>query len=228
MDLSQNTHFQSDTLSNVQPENTTEFSLVTFTLGEQVFALQIDSVVQVIPMLKLTLLPQAKDVIEGVINIHGQIVPMLSARRIFGWPTLPPQLNTPILIIRANQQVMGLIVDEMNDVVPFAADKIATADQVMPQGKKSPAVLKGVAYIGSKSVILIDTDHLLNPTQIHALRQAIETMTESKDRHRKPRQRRKNLSEAMADQFVTLASNLPPVDGQSPASGSAKTQNQEE
>lgn len=222
MELSRNIHHQPDASSQPKPVDLSETLVVAFALGEQTFALEIETVVQVMPMLKLTPMPESKDIIEGVVNFHGQIVPVLNARRILAWPVLPPQLNTPLLIIHANQRLMGLIVDDVKDVVRLPADTITPPDQVLPEGMKSAAILKGVAFFDRESILLIDADHLLRPIEIHALNRAIEAMAVSKDGHRRPRQRRKNLSAALADQMVTLASDLPPVDGQSPIASRAE------
>src|SRR5262245_10944325 len=111
-----------------------EQPVLVFRLGERDFALQIESVAQVIPMLKLTPVPQVKQVIEGVANIHGQIVPVLSAHKRLGFPPVTPQLNTPIILTNIGDQMLGLIVDEVSDVILLATDQMIPPYVFLPQG----------------------------------------------------------------------------------------------
>lgn len=199
-----------------------ESTVLLFQLGINRFALNIDTVVQVIPMLKLAPLPQKHPLIEGFANIRGQLIPVIFMRQILGMPALEPQLNTPILLTLINGRMIGLIMDEVNDVVVLPADQIARPDALIPDSMEGMAVLIGVAYMNGHPVFLIDADHLLNPAQVHVLNRVIEALDEQIDSQGKPRKRRKNLSAALADQVATIALDLPPLDGVS--SPSSKTQ----
>lgn len=192
-----------------------ESTVLLFQLGIHTFALNIDSVVQVIPMLKLAPLPQKHPLIEGFANIRGQLIPVIFMRQILGMAALEPQLNTPILLTLINGRMIGLIMDEVNDVVALPADQITHPDALIPDSMESMAVLHGVAYMNGHPVLLIDADHLLNPAQVHALNRVIEALDEQMDGQGKPRRRRKSLSAALADQVATIALDLPPVDGAS-------------
>lgn len=202
----------------VTPSNrpdTAESTVLLFQLGVLTFGLNIDSVVQVIPMLKLAPLPQKHPLIEGFANIRGQLIPVIGMRQILGMPVLELQLNTPILLTLINGRLTGLILDEVNDVVTLPAGQVTRPDALIPSSMEGIAVLLGVAYVDGQPVLLIDADHLLNPAQVHALNRVIEALDEQMDGHGKPRRRRKNLSAALADQVATIALDLPPVDGAS-------------
>lgn len=188
-------------------------AVLLFQIGAYALALQIDSVVQVIPMLKLVPLPQKHPVIEGFANIRGQLIPVIAVRQILGLPVLEPQLNTPILLTFIQGQLIGLIVDEVNDVATLPAEQITRPEALLPKNIESVVVLLGVAYIDNQPVFLIDLDHLLNPAQAQALNRAIESLSEQIDGRGKSRRRRKNLSAALADQVAIIALDLPPVDG---------------
>jgi purine-binding chemotaxis protein CheW len=173
-------------------------------------------------MLKLVPLPQKHPLLEGFANIRGQFIPVIGVRQILGLPALEPQLNTPILLTLNNGRLIGLIVDEVSDVVALPAEQIARPDALIPNSMEGVAVLLGVTYIDGQPVLLIDPDHLLIPTQIRALNQAIEALAEQIEGQGKPRKRRKNLSSALADQVATIALDLPPVDGAFPLSSEAQ------
>lgn len=204
-----------DELAKPQRPDAEEGTVLLFQLGVNAFALKIDAVVQVIPMLKLLPLPQKHPLIEGFANIRGQVIPVMGVRQILGLPVQEPQLNTPIILTWNNGRLIGLIVDEVNDVVALSAEQIAGPDTLIPSSMEGVTVLLGVAYLDGKPVILIDPDHLLNPAQAQALNRAIEALAEQVNGQGKSRRRRKNLSATLADQVATIALDLPPVDGAS-------------
>jgi hypothetical protein len=125
--------------------------------------------------------------------------------------------------------MLGLIVDEVNDVFSLAANQLIEPDALLPDGIECPAILKGAAYLEEKAVIIIDPSQLLDPTQLAALDRAIKALladgeaTENDGSaaaslpHSKQRSRRRNMDSNLADQIANLASDLPPVDGQQPS-----------
>jgi purine-binding chemotaxis protein CheW len=106
---------------------TSDVTLLTFRLAEQSYSLPIDCVEQIVDMVTVTHLPHAPAAIQGVINVHGRIVPVLDLRRRFNLPSRPYGLYTPIILAHMGDQLTGLIVDEVNDV-----HTIPAADLVIP------------------------------------------------------------------------------------------------
>lgn len=96
-------------------------NLLVFRLGTQAYALSIEVVVQIIPMMKLTPLPQTDAVIEGVVNIRGTITPIMNVRRRLGMQPIPARLHTPIILIRLGNHLVGLVVDEVIDILSLPA-----------------------------------------------------------------------------------------------------------
>ena len=210
-----------------QPGSVADCTVLLFTLGDHAFALKIEAVAQVIPMLKLVPLPQKHPFIEGFTNIHGQVFPVIGGRQLLGWPAQEAQLNTPILLIWSEGRMIGLIVDEVKEVVSLAAATITGPETLVPMGVESISVLQGVAYADGLPIILIDADYLLNPSQIRELNRVIEALTAQHDREGKSRRRRANLNATLAEQVATIASDLPPIDGQSPPAVEAPQPDQE-
>jgi purine-binding chemotaxis protein CheW len=145
-------------------------SLLVFHLGERVYGLAIEQVVQIIAMVKLTPVPQAEQLVEGVANIHGKIVPVLSARRLLGLPLVEPQLYTPIILMKSDGRTFGLIVDEVADVVRLPASQIAGPEAFMPLEAENTGVLDGVVYHGDAVIMLLNPRCLLNPVTMRAFK----------------------------------------------------------
>lgn len=203
--------------------------LLVFYLGERAFGLLIENVVQIIPMLKITPLPQVGRVIEGVTNIHGKVVSVLNARRFLGMPIIPPRLYTPIILVQNDERMLGLIVDRVADVIHVPANQFTLPGEMMASGVESAAFLSGVVYQGPQAIVVLDPRCLLNPGQMQAVNNAIESIAladgsaadggngkVSQNSQSKPRRKRRSIEAVLAGEMNTLAADLPPSDGQPP------------
>jgi chemotaxis signal transduction protein len=109
------------------PDSGADVTLLTFHLAGQKYGLAVHCVEQIIDMVAITHLPHAPAAIQGVINVHGRIVPVLDLRSRFNLPYRPYGLYTPIILVHMDDQLTGLIVDDVNDV-----QTIPAADLVIP------------------------------------------------------------------------------------------------
>jgi purine-binding chemotaxis protein CheW len=148
-----------------------QHNLVAFRLGEQTYALPIEPIVQIIEMVTITPIPQVNNAVEGVINMRGTAVPVVSMRRHFGMPEIPLQLRTPIIIVQIDRQVVGLIVDEVIDVLSLPPERISHTTDILPEGLGQASILRGLVHIQNDTVLLLDLEHLLLPYQAQALAQ---------------------------------------------------------
>jgi purine-binding chemotaxis protein CheW len=153
-------------------------NLVAFRLDQQIYALPIELIVQIIEMVTITPIPQASNTVEGVINVRGAPVPTINLRRHLGLPNAPLQLHTPIVLVQVGEQMVGLIVDEVLDVLSLRGDQITRPANILPEGLGEALVLQGVAYVQNDTVLLLDLEHLFLPHQARALVQAVETLPE--------------------------------------------------
>ena len=87
--------------------------LVTFSIGEEEFGVDILSVQEIIRMMDITKVPRAPDFVEGVINLRGKVIPIIDLRRRFGLSTRDHDKHTRIIVI------------EINNMGPFATWKQA-------------------------------------------------------------------------------------------------------
>ncbi|HET89206.1 MAG TPA: chemotaxis protein CheW [Chloroflexi bacterium] len=150
--------------------------LVAFRLGKQMYALPSLPIIKIIEMVTITPIPQVNQVVEGVINLHGQAVPVINLRLLFGLPRLPFQLRTPIIIVQVKGQRLGLIVDEVIDVLTLSKQQISRVAEIMPEGMKDVPVLRGLAHIQNELVLLLDLDHLLAPGRMQELAQVVSSL----------------------------------------------------
>lgn len=149
-------------------------SLLIFELDRQAFALDIACVVQIIPMIQLTPVPQVDRIIEGIANIHGTMIPVMSVRRYLGLPELELGLYTPIILAKAGERQVGLIVDQVSDVISIPQKVVSAPGEILPEGMENAAVICGLLYWQNCSVLVLDTRYLLRPSQFTKITRAVQ------------------------------------------------------
>jgi purine-binding chemotaxis protein CheW len=152
-------------------------NLVAFQLGQQTYALPIEPVVQIIEMVAITPVPQINEVVEGVINVRGTFVPVVNLRRHLDLPEVSLQLHTPIILVRAGERVVGLIVDRVIDVLSLPGERITRSADILPEELGEVPLLQGVAHFPDGMALLLDLEHLFLPDQAQALDQAIAALS---------------------------------------------------
>ena len=106
--------------------------LVVFDIEGQRYALPLNDVERVLPMVAVSPLPQAPAVVLGVINLHGQVIPVLDLRCRFGLPLCDYGLTARLLVVRTSRRILALAVDEVLGVREIAQETITRPDALLP------------------------------------------------------------------------------------------------
>lgn len=153
--------------------------VVTFTLGNQNYALPIAPVRQIIEMVAITPLPQVNHTIVGVINFHGVLVPVINMRSLLGLEEIPFHLHTPIILVKISERLVGLIVDKVLDVLERPVDQITNPNSILLKEMGEIPLLQGLVQAQGGSIILLNPEQLLKPYRGRALSEAIDTLAQS-------------------------------------------------
>ncbi len=145
----------------------TEIQIACFRLIDDLYAVDIMRIKEIIRPQRLTNLPKAPSFIDGVINLRGSVIPVVDLRKRFDMPARDPGSSTRLLIVRLSAQTIGLVVDDVTEVITVPVSDI----------KPPPAVsdgliadhLLGVCLHGDILVMLLDIDRLLNANEVNAL-----------------------------------------------------------
>jgi purine-binding chemotaxis protein CheW len=144
-------------------------SLLTFKVGGQLYGAPVDKVIRIIEMVTITHLPEAPETIQGLINLHGQPVPVMDLHLRFGLPRPAYGLHTPIVLVDAAAEdgpprPLGLVVDSVQQVVES------------PDLFREPAVaqlpasyLLGVVKLQRQMLLLLNIPALLRPAELASL-----------------------------------------------------------
>ena len=106
--------------------------LVAFTIEGQRYALPLHSVERVLPMVAVSPLPEGPPIALGIINLHGQVIPVLDIRHRFHLSPHAYGLTAHLLVARTNRRAVALPVDEVLGVREFAAESVTQPEAVLP------------------------------------------------------------------------------------------------
>ena len=137
-----------------------ENQLVGFRLGEEEFGLDIMKVQEIIKVPEITRVPQAPDFVEGVINLRGDVLPVINSRKRFGLEEVEKEDSTRIMVVNLAGASTGLVVDSVSEVLRLEKEQIEPPPPVI-RGVES-RFLRGVGKLndGKKLIMLLDTDHI--------------------------------------------------------------------
>jgi purine-binding chemotaxis protein CheW len=144
--------------------------LVTFRLGEDLFAADIFSVERVLRYTPATSVPDMPAYIEGVMDYQGRVVPIVNLRRRFELPAADVGTQTRILVLNVSGEWIGCVVDAVTEVASF--DRAAVAPPPKLFRGLAGEYLKGIIRRNDKLVIFLDVDQLLSSTERIALQTA--------------------------------------------------------
>ena len=131
--------------------------LVVFLVADRRFAVELERVQRVLRMVAVTPLPKAPDVILGVFDLHGELLPVASLRRRFRYSDRAVQSTDRLIVVKTQRRRIALAVDDVVGVQAIDYATISQADQLVP----GLEYLHGIARL-PEIVLLHDVDALLS------------------------------------------------------------------
>ena len=133
---------------------------VTFHLENEKYGIKVMQVQEVLRMTEIAPVPGAPHYVLGIINLRGNVVTVIDTRKRFGLPEAEADDETRIVIVEANNNVVGILVDSVAEVVDLKISEIETAPNV--GNDESSKYIQGVSSLGNELLILVDVNKLLN------------------------------------------------------------------
>lgn len=132
--------------------------IVVFTLGEPRYALPLSTVERIICAVEITPLPKAPDIVLGVINARGTIIPVVNVRRRFRIPERDMRLADQMVIARTARRVVAFIADAVLNLVEVSVNDIILPKDVVP----GTSYLDGIVRLEDGIVLIHDLDKFLS------------------------------------------------------------------
>ena len=145
--------------------------LVGFTIGKELFGVNILMVQEIIRAAPITAVPNSPDFVEGVINLRGNIIPVIELRKRLGFTT--PEISMEdswILILDIEGRITGFIVDSVTEVLKIEESTIEPPPDIVVAGLESQYI-RGVCEIDDRLLILLDFNRILLVEEIKKLRE---------------------------------------------------------
>ena len=157
-----------------QPEQSAPNQLVVFTLDEQRYALPLSAVERVVRAVEITPLPKAPEVVLGVIDAQGQVIPVVDVRRRFRLPSRPVDEDDRFILARTSRRRVALVADSVAGVHEPADREVTSAEQELPFAEH----IQGVAKTPHGLILIHDLDRFLSLDEEQQLDAALPEATE--------------------------------------------------
>jgi len=141
---------------------------LTFVLGHEEYGLEILKVREIIGYVDVTSIPQSPDYVKGVINLRGQVIPVIDLRAKFGMEAVAATEETCIIVVEIIQKQRsistGIVVDQVSEVLDISKENIEQAPEF--GGSVNTDFILGMGKIGDSIKTLLDIDKVLSHTEI--------------------------------------------------------------
>ncbi|HSR08889.1 MAG TPA: chemotaxis protein CheW [Bryobacteraceae bacterium] len=151
------THAAANTENGKTMDGNHQYS--TFYIGDLFFGIEVLKVQEVLRYLEMTRVPLAPGVIEGLINLRGQIVTAVDMRRRLGFPRRTDGETPMNMVVRSDEGAVSLLVDEIGDVLDVTADSYESAPDNMP--KEQREMIEGVYKLDGRLLLVLNTERVL-------------------------------------------------------------------
>lgn len=145
---------------------------LTFTLDDEVFALDIGQVREVLDFTAITRVPRTPEFMRGVINLRGNVVPVVDMRMKFGLSATEQGVNTCIIIteveVDGEKTVLGALADSVREVLELGPGQIEPAPRIGT--RLNIEFIRGMGKQDEQFMIILDIDRIFSPSELESVR----------------------------------------------------------
>lgn len=147
-------------------------SYLSFKLGDELFAINVVKALEILEIPRITRVPKAPEYMRGVINLRGNVLPVIDARTRFGLPKVEKSVDTCIIVmeiaINGESVRLGAIVDSVQEVVQIDETNIQPPPRI--GNKYRTEFLTGMGKIDNQFVMILDIDALFSAEELSLLK----------------------------------------------------------
>ena len=136
-----------------------QIQLVSFNLGEEEYAVEVLKVREILRMATITHIPNAPAAVEGIINLRGRVIPIISLRSSFGMPQCESSHNTRIMVMEMEGRQAGFIVDGVSEVIRISSAEVKPPPPMVAGGVDQEAIC-GVIQHGEQLLLLLQLEQM--------------------------------------------------------------------
>jgi len=152
---------------NIEKDNGVE-TFLSFKLSEEVFAINVSQVLNILEMSQITRIPKAPNYMKGVINLRGTVLPVVDLRIKFNLPEKETTVDTSIIVLNINLNgegvLVGILVDAVREVLELKNSEIAPTPSIGT--KYNSGFIKGMWRTDDKFIMILDIDKVFSTEEI--------------------------------------------------------------
>lgn len=141
--------------------------LVVFKLGKEEFGVFINQVQEIVRFLPITPLPRVAAFVEGIVNLRGNIVPLIALRKKFNMEVGEQTKDTRIIVVNVEGTMIGMIVDSVSEVLRIAKNSIEPPPPLV--SNVDSEFIQGVLNINKRLIILLELKRIITKEERKAL-----------------------------------------------------------
>ena len=146
-----------------------EIQVVIFRLRNEEFGVDINRVREIVRMMEITHIPEAPGFLEGVINLRGQVIAVVDLARQFDLTPLPElPKSARIVVVEVGETTVGMIVDEVPEVLRIAEENIEPTPEIIQTRIKSDYI-RGVGKLNERLIVMLDLSKVLAPHELESV-----------------------------------------------------------
>lgn len=146
-----------------EDEDTQKDKYLTFHLGSEIYGIAVYYVIEIVGLQKITETPDTPNFVKGLMNLRGQVIPVIDVRIRFGMPQREYDDHTCVIVVRLENTTVGLVVDTIDEVADIPEEKISPRSRISKGSEGRYIWAMGRTDDGVK--ILLDVNKLLFDTQ---------------------------------------------------------------
>lgn len=132
---------------------------IAFEINDDIYVVDVLFVESIERMTQITRVPHSPSEVLGVINLRGDVIPVMSARRMLGYEEKPPSDATRVAIVRHDEYRVGIIVDRVTEILNVPQERIQWGTEAL--GERRKVAISGLINLGDKPVMMVDIPRTL-------------------------------------------------------------------
>ncbi len=151
-------------------EDTQKDKYLTFTMGNEEYGIDIKYVREIVGLQEITEVPELPPYVKGIINLRGNIIPVIDVRLRFKKPAIEYNDRTCTIVIDVQGIAVGLIVDAVAEVLTIPEQDVVTPPQL---GNSQSHFIKGIGKVGDRVKLLLNCEKLLNDQELDEISKSL-------------------------------------------------------
>jgi purine-binding chemotaxis protein CheW len=153
---------------------------VSFSVGNEDYGVHIEQVQEIIRMTEITALPQTDSYVKGIINLRGNIIPIIDMRTKFNMDAMNYSELTRVIVVNMKEKLVGIVVDSVSRVLELPENEIEAPPDII--NGLSREYIDGIGKIDDNMIIILKIDEVLSADEIKRISAAAVKKAKKKEK----------------------------------------------